>query len=127
MKAIHDDVRTLAVKHFLEYKNAKATCVYFHMSRTSLWRFVTKYHQGCISPKVKTQPRKFTEIQHSFITKLASSHRKFYSARQIGAIFERKFKITISQRTIRRSTPHYRDSSMQSGTSSSRAVPNTSL
>jgi transposase len=101
MKAIHNDVRTLAVRHFLEYRNAKATCMYFHMSRTSLWRFVTKYHKGCISPKVKTQPRKFTEVQHSFITKAASS-RKFYSARQIGIIFARKFKITISERTIRR-------------------------
>ena len=101
MKAVHHDVRELAVLHFLKYSNCKLTCSTFNLSRASLYRFTKKYSVGeSLQPKSKTQPRKFKTEHHNFILNYFKKKRTC-TVNDVVKSFTRKYKLKISARTVR--------------------------
>lgn len=101
MKVIHQDVRYLAVVHFVSHKDWKLSTELFQLSRASLYRFVKKYEAGePLQPKHKTQPCKFSQEQRDFVALQVQKRRATVS--QISKSFYRKFKVSISFRTVRR-------------------------
>jgi transposase len=102
MRAIKEEVRCLAIRHYIEYKNPTLTCSIFCIGRTTLWRFIRMSTSGAsLRPKYKTQPKKFSAEHRQYIVKHFSQRRYTTIQRAIKS-FHRKYNIWISSRTIRR-------------------------
>lgn len=100
MKAVHEDVRYLAVVNFLTHKNSNITCSIFKISRSTLYRFVYKFQNNIsLKPNRKTQPTKFTEEHRQYIYDLGTQKRLMTTATMVKS-FVRKFQISISRKTV---------------------------
>ena len=103
MKAIHPDVRQLALEHLDRFKNITLTCSIFKISRSSLWRFrKLRENEHSLHPMKPTQPKRFSQTHEHFILHVVKKGGPHIRTFSIQRRFVLRFKMSISSRTVRR-------------------------